>query len=137
MKQFEIEICNALFKLYRLKFEEANFAKGFIPPKILLDGTRNIHSYYVICNHEEGKLKSRFWNDDNFEQNIKSILAVQYSDLDRPLFFIYYNNKNLMVIEGNQLREMLIENPHADIYNYIINNSDKLNDVITKIYKEL
>ena len=53
MNDFEEKILAKLRKDYRLKIEDANFAKGLIPVKILLDGTRNIHSYLVLCEKKE------------------------------------------------------------------------------------
>lgn len=137
MNEFEDNILSKLKKNYRLKIENANFAKGLIPVKILLDGTRNIHSYLVLCNKNSNCLKSSYWNEENFNKNIKSMLALQYSDLDRPLFFIYLIENTLMIIEGNNIREAILDNPQLDISDYIFTHSDKLSDVILKIYKEL
>ena len=65
------------------------------------------------------------------------MLSLQYSDLDRPLFFIYFENNKLMLIEGNDIRETILDNPNLDIFEYMVNNSYKLSDVIFKIIKEL
>ncbi len=137
MNDFEVKILAKLRKDYRLKIEDANFAKGLIPVKILLDGTRNIHSYLVLCEKKENFLESSYWNKEDFDTNIKSMLSLQYSDLDRPLFFIYFENNKLMLIEGNDIRETILENPNLDIFEYMVNNSYKLSDVIFKIFKEL
>lgn len=137
MNDFEEKILAKLRKDYRLKTEDANFAKGLIPVKILLDGTRNIHSYLVLCEKKENFLESSYWNKEDFDTNIKSMLSLQYSDLDRPLFFIYFENNKLMLIEGNDIRETILENPNLDIFEYMVNNSYKLSDVIFKIIKEL
>ena len=137
MNAFEEKILAKLRKDYRLKIEDANFAKGLIPVKILLDGTRNIHSYLVLCEKKEYFLESSYWNKEDFNTNIKSMLSLQYSDLDRPLFFIYFENNKLMLIEGNDIRETILENPNSDIFEYMVNNSYKLSDVIFKIIKEL
>lgn len=137
MNDFEEKILAKLRKDYRLKIEDANFAKGLIPVKILLDGTRNIHSYLVLCEKKEYFLESSYWNKEDFNTNIKSMLSLQFSDLDRPLFFIYFENNKLMLIEGNDIREAILENPNLDIFEYMVNNSYKLSDVIFKIIKEL
>lgn len=137
MKQFESEIYNILFESYHLKFEDAVFASGLIPEKILLDRTRNIHSYFIVCKNEKKRLFSNYWNSTNFSENLRQILALQYSDLDRPLFFVYCQNQNLMIIEGNKIREAILEDPGINEYDYITNNSDEFKDVVIKIYKEL
>ena len=65
------------------------------------------------------------------------MLSLQYSDLDRPLFFIYFKDNKLMIIEGNYIREAILENPNLDLFEFMVDNSDKLSDVIFKIIKEL
>lgn len=138
MIKFENEECITLCKKYKLHIEDANFAKGLIPKKILLDSTRNIHSYFVFCNLENGHLHSAYWKNKDFPTSLKSMLALQYSDLDRPLFFIFLDNKNeYNVIEGNEIREALLENPDMNLCEFIKENSVKLYDVITQIHNEL
>ena len=137
MIEFENRECHTLCAKYRLNIEDANFAKGFIPKKILLDRTRNIHSYLVICKWFDDFLWSNYWGKDSFTASIKSMLAVQYSELDRPLFFIFNNENKCRIIEGNELREAILENPKIDINQYILCNACNLFDVIVKIKKEL
>ena len=97
MSKYENTECLTLHKQYKFHIEDANFSKGFIPKKILLDKTRNIHSYIIFCKIENNSLISKYWDCDNFLTSFKSILATQYSDLDRPLFFLFRdkNSKNL------------------------------------------
>ncbi len=138
MVEFENLECSTLSKKYRLHFEDAVFAQGIMPRKILLDGTRNIHSYFVFCKYENEKISSAYWNKKNFSKIIKKILALQYSDLDRPLFFVFCDDeKNYKSIEGGELREALLDKPNMDINNYIINNSYPLVNLICNIKKEL
>lgn len=137
MKQYENSVCSEINKLYRLKFEDANFAEGLIPQKILLDKTRNIHSYFVICRNFGNQLTSNYWNSRNFDNTIKPLLSLQYSDLDRPLFFIFYIKNDLMAIEGNQIREAVLDNPGINIYEFMMSNSDKFSEIVMKIYNEL
>ena len=47
MNDFQEKILTKLRKDYRIKIEDANFAKGLIPVKILLDGTRILILYYA------------------------------------------------------------------------------------------
>ena len=66
------------------------------------------------------------------------MLALQYSDLDRPLFFIFRDNEGkYKAIEGNELRETFLENPHINITEYILENSYKLFDMLLRIKNEL
>ena len=137
MNDFEnIEIAS-LGKKYKLHFEDASFAKGYIPRKILLDGTRNIHSYFVFCKYEDGFIASTYWQKTNFIQSLKSIIAIQYSDLDRPLFFVFQDNNKYRAIEGNELREAFLKEPSINITQYIIDNSYNLVDLLIKVKKEL
>lgn len=138
MNKFEDIECTTLCKTYKLRIEDANFAKGYIPRKILLDGTRNIHSYFVFCKMEDEALLSVYWEKQNFRKALKSMLALQYSDLDRPLFFIFRDNEGkYKAIEGNELRETFLENPHINITEYILENSYKLFDMLLRIKNEL
>lgn len=137
MNNFEEKIISKLKHDYRLKIEDANFAKGLIPVKILLDRTRNIHSYIVVCEKEGNIIESPYWDENNFVTNLKSMLALQFSDLDRPLFFIFESENKLKTIEGNCLREAILENQNMDINKYILDNSFLFNDIITRIHKEL
>lgn len=138
MVEFENTECSALSKKYRLHFEDAVFAQGLIPRKLLLDGTRNIHSYFVFCKYENENIYSAYWSNNNFKRNIKRILALQYSDLDRPLFFVYRDKDNkYKTIEGGEIREALLDKPAMDVTSYIISNSYPLIDLICNIKKEL
>lgn len=138
MNEFENLECLSLCKQYRLHFEDANFSKGYIPRKILLDSTRNIHSYFVFCKIENETITSAYWGKQSFPQSLKSMLSLQYSDLDRPLFFVFRdNNNNYKSIEGNEIREAILEQPSMNITNYILDNSYNLFDLLIKIKKEL
>lgn len=138
MTNFEETSCSALAIKYKLHFENANFSKGLIPRKILLDRTRNIHSYFVFCKLENEVLESIYWTKDNFSKSIKSMIAKQYSDLGRPLFFVFQNKDNkYKAIEGGELREAILEQPDLDINQIIIDSSYSLNDLILKIKKEI
>lgn len=138
MNNYENTECESLCAKYKLRIEDANFAKGLIPRKILLDHTRNIHSYIVTCKLSDNILQSIYWNKDTFEYSLKKMLAIQNSNLDRPLFFVYKINANeYKTIEGNEIREALLENPLLNPTNFILNNSYTLDEIINQIHKEL
>ena len=138
MNEFENLECLSFCKKYRLHIEDANFAKGYIPRKILLDNTRNIHSYFVFCKYENDFISSAYWQKDNFSKSLISMIAMQYSDLGRPLFLVFRGNDNhYNAIEGNELREVLLEQPNMDMVKYIIENSCDFNDMIINIQREL
>ena len=138
MNELENLECAAFCKQYRLHFEDANFAKGYIPRKILLDSTRNIHSYFVFCKYEDGGISSAYWQKDNLKASVKSMLSLQYSDLDRPLFIVIHDESNrYKTIEGNEIREALLECPSLDMTQYILNNSYDFFDLLVQIRKEL
>lgn len=130
--------CLSLCKQYRFRIEDANFAKGYIPNKILLDRTRNIHSYIVFCRIENGLLSSEYWNSDDFAVSIRALLSTQYSNLDRPLFFLFRDKNNILKsIEGTELRLALLNNPSLDINRYIIDNSISFNQLAICLSSEL
>jgi len=121
-----------------LHIENANFAKGYIPRKILLDNTRNIHSYFVFCKYENDFIYSAYWQKENFSKSLIAMITLQYSDLDRPLFIVFRNKENQYnVIEGNELREILLEQPNTDLVGFILHNSVNFNEMIINIKKEL
>ena len=124
-------------KTYGLKIEEANFSKGFIPKHIVLDRTRNIHSYIVFCDVNEGNISSQYWDESSYKEGIISVLQTQYSQLSRPLFFIYKKNGNYVCIEGNEVREELLSNPDTDIISYMLNNTMSLMETSALMHKEL
>lgn len=138
MNEFEDLECLTFCKKYRLHFENANFAKGLIPRKVLLDNTRNIHSYFVFCKYDNDSLSSAYWQKENLLNSIKLMISLQFSDLDRPLFLVFRTKNNQYnTIEGNELREALLEKPCMDIVKYIRDNSYSFNDVLFQIRKEL
>ena len=137
MIEIENKECLSIAQKFKLHFEDANFAKGFIPKKVLLDSTRNIHSYWVFCKYKDGALSSNYWQPYSSIDSIKSMLSVQYSELDRPLFFIFNRDNKYKIIEGNELREKILANPKLDITDYILNNSYDLIDTLFIIKKQL
>ena len=80
------------FKLkYKLNIEKACFSKGWIPKYIILDRTRNIHSYCVFIFQDDFTFTNDFINKDLIEFS-----KIRYSSLDRPLF-IFLISKNLNI----------------------------------------
>lgn len=138
MKELE-QIILYLKSELKLKIESANFAQGYIPRDILLDRTRNIHSYIIPCLFKNEKIDSIYWSDTNFIDSIIALLRVQYSQLDRPLFFIIKKDNDYKIIEGNIIREYILENSisKTDLLQFILSTSNNLSDIIYKIKNEL
>jgi len=137
-EEFEISISNKLKQQYKLNIELACFAMGFVPKHILLDRTRNIHSYLMFFRSENQQITSSICENANLKDRLINILRTQYSQLDRPLFLIIQNNdKTLKIIEGNYVREKLLETPNENIENFLLSQADNLNDIIFSIKKEL
>lgn len=124
-------------RVFGFKIEEANFSKGFIPKHIILDRTRNIHSYIVFCDICEGKSSSIYWDNNSSKEGVISIVQTQYSQLNRPLFFVFQKDKQFVCIEGNEVREKLLANPEVDIISYMWNNSMSFMETSMLIHKEL
>ncbi|MDP7465843.1 MAG: hypothetical protein QF795_05970, partial [Candidatus Marinimicrobia bacterium] len=81
--KFELE--NKLIKYFkefhRISIIRTGYKGKEYPELTILDRTRNIFGYMVINNSNE---------KPNIEKLIKQIQIV-YSELDRPLFYLYYN----------------------------------------------
>ena len=107
------QILSLLKNKYKLKIENACFATGSIPKLILLDKTRNIHSYLIICEKEEKNLfSSQFLHGFDLEKNLIEITRTQYSSLDRPLFLIFKEKSDgsLKAIEVSEIKELFLQN---------------------------
>jgi hypothetical protein len=133
-------VINKLKSNYKLKIEEACFSTEWIPKHILLDKTRNIHSYFVFATYNDNEYKGRYFTDDNyFENQITELIKTQYSSLDRPLFLIIKDeNDNLLSIEGSFIREFILEKKkNQKIKNFISSEVVSFDEIINKIKKEL
>jgi len=118
IKNIEQKIIVTLKKRFKLKIEEACFASGSIPKLIILDRTRNIHSYLIICKKDKNNLlSSQFLHGYNLEKNLIEITKIQYSSLDRPLFLVYKNesDKSIKAIEVSEIRELFLHDKFSRI----------------------
>tara|TARA_B110000902_G_C13942185_1_gene450179 strand:+ start:81 stop:506 length:426 start_codon:yes stop_codon:yes gene_type:complete len=112
IKTIEEEILLTLKTKYKFKFENACFATGFIPKLILLDRTRNIHSYFIICTKKEDRLlSSQFKKNTDLASNLISFSKIQFSALDRPLFLIFMDQEQerLKTIEISKVKELFFQ----------------------------
>lgn len=136
--EIEAELGSELKSKYRLNIEKACFAQNYIPNYILLDSTRNIHSYIEFCILESGHLYSTHWGKEDILNGLVKVLQIQTSQLDRPLFFIFKDETDTYkVIESNLIKERILEGEGATIENFIIENTDTLNEVLPLIKREL
>ena len=134
----EAEMCASLRKKYRINIEKASFSKASIPNYIILDSTRNIHSYVEFCKIEKEQLVSSHWDIKDQLRGVLSVIQTQYSQLDRPLFFMFPDENGVFyAIESSVVREHLLEERDPAVTTFMINNSDKFQDVFPKIHKEL
>ena len=135
---FEAEMCSALMKKYKLHLEKSCFSTGSMPNYLLLDSTRNIHSYIEFCDLEDGKLESSHVDSKMQDRGVLGIIRTQYSQLDRPLFFVFKDSTGVFhAIESTPIREHLLEARENNISAFMIQNADRLQDVLPQIYKEL
>lgn len=102
-------ILAVLKKKYKLKIEEANFAHGFIPNYILLDRTRNIHSYLVPIGIDIVRSFENTTSDlsGNIEL-LKEYYKIQYSQLDRPLFLLFEDERGIEFLDISNLKKYLL-----------------------------
>ena len=135
---FEAEMCAALKAKYKLHIEKSCFSTGAIPNYLLLDSTRNIHSYIEFCDVVDGVFESAHIDVKSPNKGVIDIVRTQYSQLDRPLFFIYKDEKGIFrVIESTPIREHLLDERDDNVSIFMIQNADALQDVLTNVYKEL
>ena len=100
-KEFEL-LKHVKFK-YKLNIEKACFATGWIPKYIILDRTRNIHSYCVFIFEDEFSFTTNFINS-----NLEEYYKIRYSALDRPLFiFLISENFNIKFFEINDYKNLV------------------------------
>lgn len=137
----EIESTKSIYNQFKMKLEVACFSNGYIPKHIILDRTRNIHSYLVFIYRLSGKFYCRYFSaKTNPIDDIIEILKIQYSKLDRPLFFIFQDElNNFNVIEGTELKELFIEQKlsNVDSLERIYQLSYCMKDAVLKIKSEL
>ncbi len=99
----DLELIKHFKSKYKLNIEKACFSKGWIPNYIILDRTRNIHSYCVFIFQEDFTFTSDFINNDLIEFS-----KIRYSSLDRPLFvFLISNNLNIKFFEIEEFKNLL------------------------------
>ncbi len=140
LNSIELNTLNIIKKKYKLNIELASFCSGYIPQYILLDKTRNIHSYMVFSEIVNSSFKGSYFDrKSDFKDILLELLKIQYSTLDRPVFFIINSNGNIQAIECGSIREFLLENNSdlENIENFIINESVSFDDIIKQVKREL
>ncbi len=119
----EFNIINYFKIHYKINIEEANFSKGWIPKYILLDRTRNIHSYAVFVNSIEIS-----------KEELIEYSKIRYSSLDRPLFIFHYkHDETLSFFEINDFKNNVFSEKKYES----INLWNDFNSVASKIKAEL
>jgi len=102
---FELDLLNQVKRKHKIKIEKACFSKGWIPQYIILDKTRNIHSYCVFIYNDF------FNNSTKFIDAIIEYYKVHYSQLDRPIFiFSISKDKDLLFLDIREIRNLMIKN---------------------------
>lgn len=138
IENFENSMRTFIKKQYRWNLESISFPNKQIPKFILLDKTRNIHSYFVFCRNKHNLLESTNWQTNNMPTSLTQIIKTQFSELDRPLFLVIQDeDASLRIIEGNIIREKLLNDKNDNIVSFLLSESDYFHDVANKISKEL
>jgi hypothetical protein len=138
-QDWEKEEIESIKRNYKLTIEEACFAKGFIPKHIILDKTRNIHSYIVFGKLEDKSISGTYFSiSGNSIIDLTELVKIQYSSLDRPLFFVLKNNDGEIIsIEGNVIRKHLLNEGGHEVIQYIKRESVPFESVVKLIKMEL
>ncbi len=138
--KFENDIIKDIKAQYKLNIEEACFASGWIPKHIILDRTRNIHSYIIFTSLLKKHFCGRYFSKpETFYENIIQLVRTQYSKLDRPLFILTTTDQNnFLCIEGNVIREyMLTNSSEKNIMKYVISELKSFDEIVKIIKIEL
>lgn len=133
------DLIKIIYSEYKIKIEEACFAKGFIPKYIILDKTRNIHSYLTFIKLDKGRIRGDFFDlTKDFLNQLVEFVRVQYSQLDRPLFFIFSDEKaNIFGVDASEIRIQLLEHGGNDIIHFINRNKISAQLLFKQIKNEL
>lgn len=90
---------------YKIKLHEACFSKGEIPRFIILDRTRNIHSYMDFYDYPSQTLRGEtLKSGDEIKEKLIKFCQIQYSTLDRPFFLHVQNHNDSYLIDVSDLR---------------------------------
>lgn len=136
---FEQSFLEDLKEKFHFKLELVNcFPNQWIPKYILLDKTRNIHSYYVLCKQDGSFLASSMWDKESIKNSIIRIVATEYSEMDRTLFFLIKKKSGrVLIAEGNAIRESLLESETSDISQLVLSNAYDFSESVNFITSEL
>lgn len=110
-------IINTLESKYKLKLEKSCFSKGWIPNYLILDKTRNIHSYVTFFFLENHKLYTETSFIPDINEVCKELYKIKFSTLQRPLFIIIEEENNLKMVEIDDFKENIIKNEIITINN--------------------
>lgn len=124
-----------LSKQYKLKIEEANFANGFIPKYILLDRTRNIHSYLVPVSEEVfNTLHKTAKETSKYLFFFKEYYKIQFSQLDRPLFLVMNTGKSIDFLDISTFEKYLL---NEESFNDFLKNRINIENLFPILKSEL
>lgn len=128
-------ILTILQKRYKFKIEHASFAQGFIPSFILLDRTRNIHSYLVPISQEvANSLHDTSKEISNYLNYLQEYYKIQYSQLDRPLFLLFENGKSVDFLDISNLKKFLKK---EETFDQFLDYKIEIDSIFTTIKSEL
>ena len=121
---------------YKLTLHEACFSEGVIPRFIVLDRTRNIHSYMDFYDYPSQTLRGEVLkSDDEIREKLIKFCQIQYSSLDRPFFLHVQNHNDSYFIDVSDIRITALkgELDHTRIGDLRIDKDD----LFPRIKKEL
>jgi hypothetical protein len=136
---YSIDLITKIYTKYKIKVEEACFSTGFIPKYIILDKTRNIHSYITFIQIEKSKISGDLFEfSKDFLFPLVEYVKIQYSQLDRPLFFLFLDNSGEIAgIDASDIRMQLLEYGGSDMIHFINKNMINGQQLFTQIKNEL
>ena len=130
------KIISQIKRDYKLTLHEACFSEWHLPRFIILDRTRNIHSYIDFYDYPSQNLRGeKLSSCDEIKEKLIKFCQIQYSTLDRPFFLYIENHKDSYLIDVSDLRAAALncELDHMKIRDLRINK----NELFQRIKKEL
>lgn len=105
MDSSTLKLVSQLKKDYKVSLHEACFSEGVIPRFIILDKTRNIHSYIDFYNCQRQSIRGEIHQSNvEIKEKLIKFCQIQFSSLDRPFFLHVDKYEDSFFIDISDLR---------------------------------
>jgi len=130
-KHLEDSISDYLHKYHKILIVSAAYEDRLYPELLILDRTRNIFGYICIQQYPSD-------NDDSisrmeFDNITRKRIQICYSELDRPVFFLYVftekNNSGIHFLTSEQIQDILLEKIENNEYTPFFPNKEMMGEL--------